>query len=224
MVQTPNLEARMQLEEPIEGLLATPPARLPFLEDIDVRAFLLRRAGGNLIIYNAPGLASVAGEIRDRGGASGQFVSHGHEAMFDHVEVGAPIFVHELDRAEAARSMPVEKSFAERYKVDAHFEVIPVPGHTPGSTAFLWDDGKHRFLFTGDSIWIDHGAWAAVLLDPGERDSYLGSLATMRELQFDVLVPWGATAGEPYIDVVDEEQAHERIDGIIARIEAGSSR
>ena len=33
--------------------------------------------------------------------------------------------------------------------------MIPIPGHTPGSTAFLWDGGRHRFLCTGDSVWLD---------------------------------------------------------------------
>jgi hypothetical protein len=35
---------------------------------------------------------------------------------------------------------------------------------------------------------------------------------------------WGATEGEPYIDVVGQGQARKRIDGIIARVEAGSNR
>ena len=144
--------------------------------------------------------------------------------MFDHVDFKAPIFVHELDYAEAARSMPIAKALVQRQKIDDDFEVIPIPGHTPGSTAFLWDDGKHPFLFTGDSIWLDHGEWAAVVLDPGARGRYLESLALIRELDFDVLVPWGATEGEPYIDVVDQGQARKRIDAIIARVEAGSNR
>ncbi|MGH2937214.1 MAG: hypothetical protein ACRDPE_03725 [Solirubrobacterales bacterium] len=42
--------------------------------------------------------------------------------MFGDAEIGVPVFVHELARAEAARS--------------------------------------------GDSVWLDHGEWAAVVLDP----------------------------------------------------------
>jgi len=30
------------------------------------------------------------------------------------------------------------------------FNLIPVPGHTPGSSALLYDE---RFLFTGDHLW-----------------------------------------------------------------------
>jgi glyoxylase-like metal-dependent hydrolase (beta-lactamase superfamily II) len=214
----------MPFEEPIDGLLATPPGRLPFGADIEVRAFLLTRPRGNLIVYNAPGLASVASELPALGGAVGQFINHGHEAMFDHAELEAPIFVHELDRAEASRTLPIERGLVDREKIDEDFDVIPIPGHTPGSTAFLWDSGNHRFLFTGDSIWLDHGEWAAVVLDPRGRADYLRSLALMRRLEFDVLVPWGATDGEPYVDLVDQDEAHERIDLIIARVETGSAR
>ena len=75
--------------------------------------------------------------------------------------------------------------------------VIPIPGHTPGGAAYLWDGSPHRFLFTGDTVWLDHGEWSAVVLDLGARPDYVKSLALMRELDFDVLVPWGATQDEP---------------------------
>ena len=45
----------------------------------------------------------------------------------------------------------------------------------------------------------------------------------MRELDFDVLVPWGAETGAPCFDVVTRSQARQRIDAIIARVEAGSN-
>ncbi len=36
------------------------------------------------------------------------------------------------------------------------------------------------------------------MLDSSDRPAYLDSLAAIRELDFEVLVPWGATAGRPY--------------------------
>lgn len=70
------------LETPIDGLHATPAAPLPFMSTTHVRAFLLDRAQGNLIVYNAPGLTSTASEIRALGGAARQLINHAHEAMF----------------------------------------------------------------------------------------------------------------------------------------------
>lgn len=43
----------MSLQEPITGLWATAPARLPFDNSVLVRAFVLQRAQGNVIVYNA---------------------------------------------------------------------------------------------------------------------------------------------------------------------------
>ena len=35
-------------------------------------------------------------------------------------------------------------------------EVIPTPGHTSGTTMFLWDNDEHRFLYRG-LLCVDDG-------------------------------------------------------------------
>jgi glyoxylase-like metal-dependent hydrolase (beta-lactamase superfamily II) len=184
---------------------------------------LLERPTGNLIIYDAPGLAAAAGEIQARGGATRQLINHAHEAMFGSQGLDVDVFVGERDRNHT-RSLPIAGTFSERQTLDDDLEVIPTPGHTPGTTTFLWDSGRHRFLFTGDTLWIEHGNWRATVLGESDRAAYLDSLALLRELEFDVLVPWAATAGEPYIDVVSHTQAQQRLDVIIKRVRAGESR
>jgi glyoxylase-like metal-dependent hydrolase (beta-lactamase superfamily II) len=131
------------------------------------------------------------------------------------------VFVGERDRNYTARSLPIAGTFSERQTLDDDLEVIPTPGHTPGTTSFLWDSGRHRFLFTGDTLWIEHGAWRVTVLGESDRAAYLDSLALLRELEFDVLVPWAATSGAPYIDVVTHAQAQQRLDAIIERVNAG---
>lgn len=211
------------LETPIEGLYATPAAPLPFASAIHVRAFLLERAQGNLIVYNAPGLTMAASEIRGLGGAARQLINHAHEAMFGPQGLDAGVFVGERDREETAASLPIAGTFSQRHMLDDDFEVIPTPGHTPGTTSYLWDSGRHRLLFTGDTLWIDKGDWRAVVLGSSDRAAYLDSLALLRELEFDVLVPWGATAGPAYVGVVGHAQAQRHIDAIIARVAAGEN-
>ncbi len=212
------------LEQPIEGLWATPGSPLPFDRAVLVRAFLLERREGNVIVYNSPGLGAAASEIRDRGGASRLLVNHEHEGMFGPPPIDAPVFVHERDRPGLGGEIPVAGTFSGPEMLAADLEVIPIPGHTPGGAAYLWDSGAHRFLFTGDSVWLDHGQWCAVVLDPVARREYLDSLALMRELDFDVLVPWGATRDQPYIDVVSHTQARERLGAMIERVKAGGDR
>lgn len=212
-----------RLETPIEGLYATPAAPLPFGQDLRARSFLLSRARGNLLVYNSPGLATAANAIQVAGGATRLFINHGHEAMFGGPGVDVPVFVHDRDRDEAVRSLPIAGTFSERHRLDEDFEVIPTPGHTPGTTSYLWDNGNHRFLFTGDMLWTQHDRWEVVVLGSSNRATYLDSLALIRELDFDVLVPWSGIEGEPCIDVVSSDQVRERLDAIISRVEAGSN-
>jgi hypothetical protein len=64
-----------------------------------------------------------------------------------------------------------------------------------------------------------------VVLDPALRGAYLDSLALVRDLDFDVLVPWGVTETDaPVALVAGRSEMHERIDAIIARVRAGSDR
>jgi glyoxylase-like metal-dependent hydrolase (beta-lactamase superfamily II) len=155
------------LERLIEGLWATPGSPLPFDSSVSVRAFLLEREEGNVIVYNSPGLGIAATEIRDRGGASKLLINHEHEGMFGPPPIDAPVFVHERDRAGFGTAIHIAGTFSTREMIGADLEVIPTPGHTRGGTTYLWDSGAHRFLFTGDSVWLDHGKWSAVVLDAG---------------------------------------------------------
>jgi glyoxylase-like metal-dependent hydrolase (beta-lactamase superfamily II) len=107
--------------------------------------------------------------------------------------------------------------------LDEDFEVIPTPGHTPGATAYLWDSGEHRFLFTGDTIYLDDGQWIAAVLSSSDRAAYLESLELIKTLDFDVLVPWVTTRGGPYLAHTNRADAEQRIDWIAERVRDGGT-
>ena len=67
-----------------EGLWASTAASLPFDSSLQIRAFLLQRDSGNLLVDSAPGLESDAEAIEERGGISRRYLNHGHEALFRH--------------------------------------------------------------------------------------------------------------------------------------------
>jgi glyoxylase-like metal-dependent hydrolase (beta-lactamase superfamily II) len=213
-----------KLDTVVPGLHATSPQPLPFAPSLHVRAFLLERDQGNILIYSTTELERDLPAIDDLGGVSRRYLNHWHEAMFA-TDLEAPLFVHERERAAVEERMHVRGSFSRRHLLDDDFEVIPAPGHTAGATAFVWDTGTHRALFTGDSIYLDGGDWvAAVLEGSSDREAYLESLALIRELDFDLLVPWAASAGEPYHAVTSRAEAHRRIDAIVARLRRGEDR
>jgi glyoxylase-like metal-dependent hydrolase (beta-lactamase superfamily II) len=213
------------MEEVIPGLYASPPETLPFAPSLEIRAFLLRRDPGNLLVYGAGTLAADTHEVEGVGGVSRRYLNHRHEAAFvgnkhDRIS-GAPLFCHENERRSVSERLEVTGTFSERHLVGDDFEVIPIPGHTRGATAYLWETGEHRCLFTGDTVYLRGGEWVAAVLPSSDRETYVESLELIRELDFDVLVPWVASAGEPYHDFTDEADTRRRIDAILKRVRRG---
>lgn len=185
------------------------PSALSFAPDVQVRAFVLERAAGDLLVYDAP--------RAEAGTAHVQYLNHWHEPMVGGGRTGLPIAVHEADREATETYAAVDRTFSARTTLDGDFELIPIPGHTPGATAFLWEG----MLFTGDSLLLDGEEWIGAVLESSDRAAYLDSLRLIRDLDFDVLVPWAASADGPWF--ADAADRHARLDAIIERIARGAN-
>jgi glyoxylase-like metal-dependent hydrolase (beta-lactamase superfamily II) len=208
----------------ITGLHALPPQRLPFATSLAARPFLLERDAGNVLIYSNGELAAGADTLRSLGGVSRQYLNHWHESMFGGAppELEVPLFVHRDDAEPTERKLHVRGTFSRRHEF-GDLEVIPTPGHTSGATAYLWDTGEHRLLFTGDTLYLQGGEWVAAVLESSDRERYLESLDLLRGLDFDVLVPWAASAdGAPYM-MLDDGEGAERIAAVLDRLWRGAS-
>jgi glyoxylase-like metal-dependent hydrolase (beta-lactamase superfamily II) len=207
------------------GLYASPPQPLSFAPSTHVRAFLLQRPQGNLLIYSADTVADDARSIRELGGISRHYLNHWHEAAFGGGDrlastFGAPLFCHEGDRESVSETTKIAGTFTLRHMQGDDFEVVPIPGHTSGATAYLWDGGGHRCLFTGDTLYLRDGEWVAAVLESSDRTSYIESLELIKELDFDMLVPWAATA-KPFHAVTDRADCRRRIDAVLERLRRG---
>jgi glyoxylase-like metal-dependent hydrolase (beta-lactamase superfamily II) len=210
----------------IPGLYASEPEPLGFGPSLEIRAYLLQREPGNLLIYRSEALKQDVETLNELGGISRQYLNHHHEASpacdwvtntFD-----APLHVHEDDAAAVAEICNVGATFSQRHKLGEDFEVIPIPGHTSGATAFLWDSGQHRVLFTGDTIFFGRSKWRAAVLDGvSDRERYIESLESIRSLDFDLILPGIAVAGRPYYSFTDRTQATQQIDAILERLRRG---
>jgi hypothetical protein len=210
------------------GLYASAPEPLGFGPSLEIRAFLLQRDQGNLLLYRADTLERDVEEINDLGGLSRQYLNHRHEASpaCDWVAgtFGAPLHCHEEEAGSVSETCNVDETFSERYHLDDDFEIIPTPGHTSGATAFLWNTGQHRVLFTGDTIFSPRGEWVAAVLDGvSDRERYIESLESIRTLEFDVVVPSVAAAGQPYYSFTDRADAGRRIGAILDRLRLGEN-
>ena len=205
----------------VAGLYALAPEPLPFAPSLDIRAFLLRRDRGNLLIYSTSGVSADTAPVTELGGIARHYLNHRHEALFASERVGLPVFVHEAERASVTGRYRVRGTFSRRHMLDEDFEVIPTPGHTPGATAYLWDSGEHRVLFTGDTIYLRDGEWIAAVLSSSDRTAYIHSLELIRDLDFDVLAPWAATRGQPPLAMTGRTDARRRVGAILDRLRNG---
>jgi glyoxylase-like metal-dependent hydrolase (beta-lactamase superfamily II) len=210
-----------RLDTEIPALYATSSHALPFAPAQRIRSFLLQRDTGNLLVYAAPSTDADRAALAELGGVERQYLNHWHEAMFAAEGAGPPVFVHAADRDHTEERLTVRGSFSRRHVLDDDFEVVPIPGHTPGATAYVWTTAGRRLLFTGDTIVLKDGDWTAAVLDSSDRESYVRSLELLRDLAFDVLVPWAATEGRPYLVHTHPDDARRRIDAILARVRAG---
>lgn len=209
----------------IPGLFATAAQPLSFAPSIGVRSFLLEREEGNLLIYSSNTIEQEGDFVREKGGIWRQYMNHGHEAdaadaacRWVASTFGAPLHAHVNEREEISRVCDVNGVFSERHMLADDFEVIPIPGHTSGATAFLWDTGEHRVLFTGDSVKLEGDEWVAVLLDSSARENYLRSLELIQGLDFDVIAPWATAMEGSYFALTNTSDTERRIGRIIERM------
>jgi glyoxylase-like metal-dependent hydrolase (beta-lactamase superfamily II) len=226
-----NLEAPIKAQSSVTardvaGLHATAPQPLPFDPSLSIRAFLLERERGNLLVYSTGVLDEDVPTLRERGGFARQYLNHRHEALFGSDgparELAAKLNVNAADAGSVRRrGWQVDDSFSRQHTVEEDFEVIPTPGHTPGATAYLWDSGQHRLLFTGDTIYVRDGEWVAAVLESSDRQRYVESLELLRDLEFDLLAPWAASRDGPEVFRVEPGEGRERIAEILARVRSG---
>src|SRR5215213_3460137 len=107
------------------GLYASEPEPLGFGPSLGIRAFLLQRGLGNLLVYRSEALEQEVETVGDLGDISRQYLSHHHEAspVCDWVAntFDAPLHVHEDDAAAVAEICNVDAIFSKRHKVDEDF-------------------------------------------------------------------------------------------------------
>jgi len=201
----------------IKGLYATAPQSIPIGPSLVIRAFLLQREQGNLLIYSTNKITQDA--LEDKGGAVRHYMNHGHEASFYPNKIDTPTYIHQNDYESVKNKIEVSATFSETARLGDDFEIIPTPGHTPGSTCYLWDNGAHRILFTGDMLYLQYDRWFAPLLGSSNRGPYLKSLRRIRELDFDVLLPWVTIQDQTFYYFVSKKEVEKQVTKVIERME-----
>jgi hydroxyacylglutathione hydrolase len=155
---------------------------------------------GNVLFYNTAGDEDLE-EMARLGGVAHQYLSHQDEVApmlaTYRQRFGTVLHAAAVEADAVAKVQAPDVTFTERH-VDANgVEVIPTPGHTPGSTCYLVPgaDGL-TYLFTGDTLYQDgKGRWRAGYLPFSDAEDLLASLDLLGGLEPD-LVASSAFAGD----------------------------
>ncbi len=115
-------------------------------------SFFVEHPGGNWLVDSPRFVKHLVEAFRRMGGIRYIFLTHADDvadaARYAH-EFSATRIIHRAD----AEAMPDAEWIVDGQvpmQLAPQFELIPVPGHTAGSCALLYDG---RVLFTGDHLW-----------------------------------------------------------------------
>ena len=117
-------------------------------------SYYLQHAEGNWLIDSPRYLKHLVDAFERMGGLRYIFLTHEDDvadASRYAKRFGATRIIHRADLAALPEAEWVIDG-RRPVSVSKQFQIIPVPGHTPGSMALLYDD---RYLFTGDHLWWD---------------------------------------------------------------------
>lgn len=116
-------------------------------------SWLIQRAGGNVMVDSPRFAAPLVKRIADMGGIRWLFLTH-RDDVADHAKWAARFGAERVIHADDARGQDAEVKLkgSAPHELAPGLTVIPVPGHTRGSTVLHYRD---KFLFTGD-----HLAWS----------------------------------------------------------------
>ena len=179
------------------------------LPDLMMHAYLLVREQGNLLFCRSEHHADHQ-QIRDRGGITQQYLTHWHEAAPGLARIremfGAKLVCHRLAEPAVSQFSPVDLTFDTRQIDLGDLEVIPTPGHTPGSTCFLFRSPHGQtYLFAGDTLFPSRGSWGAVVFEDGNEADLRASLALLRDLEPDVVLCGASVADVPFREMSQPE-------------------
>lgn len=117
-------------------------------------SYFVQHPAGNWLIDSPRYIKHLVDAFERMGGLRYVFLTH-EDDVADAAKYadrfGATRIIHRAD-AEVMPGAEWIVDGAETIDLTPLFRLIPVPGHTPGSCALLYND---RFLFTGDHLWWD---------------------------------------------------------------------
>jgi glyoxylase-like metal-dependent hydrolase (beta-lactamase superfamily II) len=171
---------------------------------LTTHAYLLVRSAGNVLFYSS-GHSDEYQHIQELGGITHQYLSHRDEAGPALVRIkqlfGSKLCCHRLEERAVSEACPVDLTFQTREIHLGDIEVISTPGHTDGSTCFLFKSPHGKtYLFTGDTIFPSNNSWETFVMpnEGGSKSDMIDSLKLLRSLEPDVVISSASVGRVPF--------------------------
>jgi glyoxylase-like metal-dependent hydrolase (beta-lactamase superfamily II) len=171
---------------------------------LTTHAYLLVRCAGNVLFYSS-GHSDEYQHIQELGGITHQYLSHRDEAGPALVRIkqlfGSKLCCHRLEERAVSEACPVDLTFQTREIHLGDIEVISTPGHTDGSTCFLFKSPHGKtYLFTGDTIFPSNNSWETFVMpkEGGSKSDMIDSLKLLRSLEPDVVISSASVGRVPF--------------------------
>lgn len=153
-------------------------------------SYFIRHAEGNWLVDSPRYVSHLVEAFERMGGIRYVFLSH-EDDVADAARYARRFKATRIIHAEDAEAMPDAERLVhgrEPVAVASQMQLIPVPGHTAGSMALLYDG---RFLFSGDHLWWDRetdtlGAPEQLVWN---RPQLLDSLSRLLTYRFEWVLP-----------------------------------
>jgi glyoxylase-like metal-dependent hydrolase (beta-lactamase superfamily II) len=183
-------------------------------------SFLIRRAAGNVMVDAPRFTRAVTAQLEEWGGLAEILLTHRDDiadAKAYAKHFGARVSIHKADRSAAPFADNILQGKTP-IPLGDDLVAIPVPGHTKGSVAYLYEQ---RCLFTGDSL-----AWSFEQNDLTAWRDYCwyswaeqtASLARLLDCPFEWVL-----AGHGGSKELTQDQMHTRLAALVERMANGNS-
>jgi hydroxyacylglutathione hydrolase len=166
--------------------------------------------------------------IAELGGVADQYLSHRDEAgpMLKHIadRFGSRLHAPVAELLEIGQHAHVDVPLGSRH-IDANgVEVIPTPGHSPGSVCYQVAGAEGTYLFTGDTLILgEKGEWWAGFIEGiSDADALAQSLGLLATLQPDVVIS-SAFQGDSAVQRIDAGHWPEHVEQALAGLSAVSA-
>jgi hypothetical protein len=175
--------------------------------------YVLRRPSGNLLLGTKENLSSFTDALESLGGIESILLGDRHHALPHSAafarQCGVALTASDIE-AKALRQAGVEVGNAlphARAQFADDLEIIPTPGHTRGAFSYLWTNGKRRYLFIGDTLVPQEGAWE-FYVTRANRAEMLRTVQLLATLKFDVILSNSFTATPvAWLEVTSQSRA-----------------